>query len=130
MYQQFVSSWVTRHSGRPRSKNDVRTSCRIAVLDTGIDFTATSKVVSRNAISGVKDFTSVSGDAQDRHGHGTDLISLLARLTVNSQIFVAKISNGSFDDNTWETVARVFWLRYRSVQKFSMLTDTGNPLRR
>ncbi|KAJ5718316.1 hypothetical protein N7488_003962 [Penicillium malachiteum] len=67
---------------------------RIAILDTGYDSSAPCfykpNVMSR--MKGWKDFVDGIGEAEDCHGHGTHLVSLILKCAPHAELYVARVA--------------------------------------
>jgi subtilisin family serine protease len=74
---------------------------RIAILDTGVDLSHPDMTAIYN--SGrlqYHDFVDNSASMKDLDGHGTHCTSILATLAPNAEIFVARVFQKSWADNS------------------------------
>lgn len=86
------------------------TRARIAILDTGCDDDSTFFHLPSHGsrLKGWKDYVGGSEERVDQHGHGTHLASLIMRIAIDADVYIARVAADATQlSTTSENVAKV-----------------------
>lgn len=96
-FDQYSSDVVPMFRDRPTGYGN---RVRVAILDTGVDPIAIGiREALNNGQLHYRNFANGHDSAQDTHGHGTAVTSLLLRVAPNVDVYVARVTP---DGDNWD----------------------------
>lgn len=96
---QLVNQYqVDNDEDQSHSEEQMHSRLRVAILDTGIDMSH-HETFGDERIKELKSWTGTSAD-EDTSGHGTHIASTILSLTSNVDVFIAKITDNNFLEDT------------------------------